>query len=205
MTEHTIPDSTLDTTVTADPQVGPEQHSGERKPRSLWNDAWDDLKHNPLFWISAVLIVIFVLMAAAPGLFTRTNPRACNLSAARHLPSAVHWFGTDVQGCDVYARTIYGARSSMLVGVLATLGTAILGTVIGLIAGFRGGWLDSLLSRLGDVFYAIPLLLGGIIILYTFPNRIGTPYIVIVLKVVGPSSSWDGPPSPGSCDPRCCR
>ena len=88
MTEHTIPDSTLGTTATSDPQVAPEQHSGERKPRSLWNDAWDDLKHNPLFWVSAVLIVIFVLMAAAPGLFTRTNPRACNLSAARHLPSA---------------------------------------------------------------------------------------------------------------------
>ena len=114
MTEHTIPDSTLDTTVTADPQVGPEQHSGERKPRSLWNDAWDDLKHNPLFWVSAVLIVIFVLMAAAPGLFTRTNPRACNLSAARHLPSAVHWFGTDVQGCDVYARTIYAVSYTHL-------------------------------------------------------------------------------------------
>lgn len=88
-------------------------------------------------------------------------------------------------GCDVYSRTVYGARSSILVGVLATLGTTILGAFIGLVAGFRGGWLDTLLSRTGDVFYAIPLLLGGIITLYTFPNEPGTPYLVMVLKVVG--------------------
>ncbi|NYO01869.1 ABC transporter permease subunit, partial [Salmonella enterica subsp. enterica serovar Typhimurium] len=63
--------------------------------------------------------------------------------------------------------------------------TTILGAFIGLVAGFRGGWLDTLLSRTGDVFYAIPLLLGRIIILYTFPNEPGTPYLVMVLKVVG--------------------
>ena len=131
------------------------------------------------------LIVIFLLMAAVPAIFTSKNPTDCNLSAARHIPSGVHWFGTDIQGCDVYARTVYGARSSILVGVLATLGTTLLGAFIGLIAGFRGGWLDTLLSRTGDVFYAIPLLLGGIIILYTFPNEPGTPYLVMVLKVVG--------------------
>lgn len=155
------------------------------KPRSLWTDAWDDLKRNPLFWVSSVLIVIFIVMAIAPQLFTSKNPEDCNLMVARHLPSRVHWFGTDVQGCDVYARTIYGARSSILVGVLATLGTTIIGSIIGLLAGFRGGWADTLLSRVGDIFYAIPLLLGGIIILYTFPNSTNTPYIVIVLKVVG--------------------
>lgn len=154
------------------------------KPRSLWSDAWYDLRRDPLFWISAVLIVVFILMALFPGLFTNKDPRQCDLSVARHIPSPAHWFGTDIQGCDVYARTIYGARSSILVGILATLGTAIIGSAVGLIAGFRGGWLDTLLSRTGDIFYAIPLLLGGIIILYTFPNQVGTPYIVVVLKVV---------------------
>jgi len=157
--------------------------SGTR-PRSLWTDAWSALRRDPLFWISAVLIVIFIVMALFPGVFTSKDPRACDLSAARHLPSPVHWFGTDVQGCDVYARTIYGARSSILVGSRSTLGTAIIGSRVGLVAGFRGGWIDTLLGRTGDIFYAIPLLLGGIIILYTFPNQVGTPYIVVVLKVV---------------------
>ncbi|GAE70016.1 dipeptide transport system permease protein DppC [Cutibacterium acnes JCM 18909] len=169
----------------ADPTPGENDVLGNSKPRSVWNDAWDSLERNPLFWISVTLIVVFLVMAAVPAIFTSKDPTDCNLSAARHIPSAVHWFGTDIQGCDVYSRTVYGARSSILVGVLATLGTTILGAFIGLVAGFRGGWLDTLLSRTGDVFYAIPLLLGGIIILYTFPNEPGTPYLVMVLKVVG--------------------
>ena len=156
----------------ADPTPGENDVLGNSKPRSVWNDAWDSLERNPLFWISVTLIVVFLVMAAVPAIFTSKDPTDCNLSAARHIPSAVHWFGTDIQGCDVYSRTVYGARSSILVGVLATLGTTILGAFIGLVAGFRGGWLDTLLSRTGDVFYAIPLLLGGIIILYTFPNPV---------------------------------
>ena len=169
----------------ADPTPGENNALDNSKPRSVWIDAWVCLQHNPLFWISVTLIVVFLTMAGVPAIFTSKDPTDCNLSAARHIPSAVHWFGTDIQGCDVYSRTVYGARSSILVGVLATLGTTILGAFIGLVAGFRGGWLDTLLSRIGDVFYAIPLLLGGIIILYTFPNEPGTPYLVMVLKIVG--------------------
>ena len=134
----------------ADPTPGENDVLGNSKPRSVWNDAWDSLERNPLFWISVTLIVVFLVMAAVPAIFTSKDPTDCNLSAARHIPSAVHWFGTDIQGCDVYSRTVYGARSSILVGVLATLGTTILGAFIGLVAGFRGGWLDTLLSRTGD-------------------------------------------------------
>ena len=105
------------------------------KPRSLWSDAWFDLRRNPLFWISGVLILIFIAMAVAPGLFTSKDPSSCDLASARHIPSNVHWFGTDIQGCDVYARTIYGARSSILVGLLATTATTVVGSIIGLIAG----------------------------------------------------------------------
>ena len=188
MTEPRMNLSSLDASgleVIADPMPGENDVLENSKPRSVWNDAWDSLKRNPLFWISVTLIVIFLVMAGAPAIFTSKDPTDCNLSAARHIPSAVHWFGTDIQGCDVYSRTVHGARSSILVGVLATLGTTILGAFIGLVAGFHGGWLDTLLSRTGDVFYAIPLLLGGIIILYTFPNEPGTPYLVMVLNVVG--------------------
>lgn len=123
----------------ADPTPGENDVLGNSKPRSVWNDAWDSLERNPLFWISVTLIVVFLVMAAVPAIFTSKDPTDCNLSAARHIPSAVHWFGTDIQGCDVYSRTVYGARSSILVGVLATLGTTILGAFIGLVAGFRGG------------------------------------------------------------------
>ena len=110
--------------ITTDPTGGPERplaapEKGE-KARSLGTDAWEELRHRPMFWISAALIVFFVLMAAFPQLFTSTDPTLADLSKAREAPSADAWFGRDGQGYDVYARTIYGARASILVGIFAT-------------------------------------------------------------------------------------
>lgn len=163
--------------------VGP---AGEAvRGRSLWANAWEELRRNPLFWISAVLIVVFVLMAVVPQLFTSKDPNLADLRLARQKPSGAAWFGRDSQGYDVYARTIYGARASILVGIFATAFTLVFGSFVGIVAGFFGGWVDAVLSRIGDIFFAIPLLLGGILILYTFPSDSSTPYLVIILKVVG--------------------
>ncbi|WP_204920209.1 ABC transporter permease [Microlunatus panaciterrae] len=151
---------------------------------SLWADAWRELRRKPFFWISLALILLFVVMAAFPQIFTSVDPYHADLAHAREKPSAKAIFGFDGQGYDVYARTIYGARSSILVGIFATLFTTLLGSVIGIVAGFFGGWADALLSRIGDMFFAIPLLLGGILILYTFPSDLNTPYLLVVGKVV---------------------
>ena len=151
--------------------------------RSLWSDAWKELKHKPLFWFSLVLIGLFIVMAAVPQLFTQTDPTVADLSKAREAPSGDAWFGRDGQGYDVYARTIYGARASILVGVLATLFTLVIGSVTGIIAGYRGGWIDAVISRLGEIFLGIPLLLGGILFLYVFPSDLETPLLVVVAKV----------------------
>ena len=152
--------------------------------RSLWVDAWYGMRRNPLFWVSAFLMVVFVTMAIAPGLFTSKDPLYCDLNMARLTPGPEAWFGYDLQGCDVYSRTIYGARASILVGVLASLFTAIVGVALGTTGGYLGNWLDTLLSRIADVFFAIPLLLGGILIMYTFKTDSETPYFVVVGKVV---------------------
>lgn len=133
--------------------------------RSLGADAWRSLRKNPLFWISAALILVFLTMAVAPGLFTNQDPTEGILGRSRQGPSGSHWFGTDGQGYDVYARTIYGARASILVGVLGMLGTLIFGSFFGLIAGYAGGLVDTLISRMGDIFFAIPLLLAGIVLI----------------------------------------
>ncbi len=154
------------------------------KGRSLWANAWIELRRNPMFWISAFLIVLFVTMAAFPQLFTDKDPYYADLRLARQPPSSEAWFGYDTQGYDVYARTIYGARASILVGVLTTLFTLVFGSAMGIVAGFFGGGVDAVLSRIGDIFFAIPLLLGGILVLFTFPSDLETPYLVVVLKVV---------------------
>ena len=138
---------------------------------SLWGDAWRTLRRNVFFLLGAVLMLVFLVMAVVPQLFTRTDPRACSLSRSREAPSAQAWFGFDVQGCDYYANVIYGARPSMTIGVLVVLGCLLIGTTLGALAGYYGGGVDSLLARFTDIFYGIPLLLGAFVILQVVPQR----------------------------------
>ncbi|MET7705505.1 ABC transporter permease [Micromonospora sp. NPDC005413] len=143
------------------------------KPRGLLGDAWRDLRRKPLFWISATLIVLFLLMAAFPALFAPGDAVNGSLSRSLNKASGDAWFGYDLQGRDVYARVIYGASASIQVAVLAVIGTLLLGGTMGIIAGYRGGWVDGLLSRIADVFFGLPFVLGAIVILTTF-NGSGT-------------------------------
>jgi len=150
--------------------------------RTRRGDAWRNLRRNPMFWISMVLIVIFAVMAIFPGLFTDTSPREAILADAREKPNSEEWFGRDSQGYDLYARCIYGARASILVGVFSALGTLLIGGFLGLFSGYASGWADSLISRIAEIFFAIPLILGAIIILTSLPDS--DVYLVVVFKVV---------------------
>lgn len=158
----------------------PAGSSGPLRPASLWGDAWDDLRRRPMFIGSALLISIFLLMSAFPRLFTSVDPfdaTTCLLGDARQGMSDLHWFGTDNLGCDVYARTVHGARNSIVVGVTTTVVTALVGGLLGLVAGFRGGAADTLLSRITEIFFAIPSILGALLILSIF--RTGDVWTVV--------------------------
>lgn len=179
-----MPEKTADkvelpeTTGTAPEATAPENGApASAKARSLWSDAWHDLRRNPLFLVSAVLILLLLVMAAAPSLFTSAAPRDADL--AKHYlqhPNWGHffapdWFGYDGQGRSIYARVVHGARASIMVGVGVTVLVTLLGTAVGMTAGYFGGWLDSVLSRITDVFMGIPYLLGALVILTTFAER----------------------------------
>ncbi|MFD6420012.1 ABC transporter permease [Streptomyces sp. NPDC060194] len=137
----------------------------EGKPRSLWSDAWHDLRRKPVFIISSLIILFLIVISIWPQLIASGNPLSCDLSKAQQGSQPGHPFGFNGQGCDVYTRTVYGARASVTVGVCATLGVAIVGSVLGGLAGFFGGGWDAVLSRLTDVFFAIPVVLGGLVLL----------------------------------------
>ncbi len=141
------------------------------KARSLWQDAWRDLRTSWIFWISVAIIALLIVMAIVPGLFTSVNPLDCNAANSQAGSAPGHPFGFDTQGCDVYSRVVYGTRDSLTIGVFATLGTTLLGGVLGGLAGFYGGWLDAILSRITDIFFGIPLLLGGIVVLSAFTGQ----------------------------------
>jgi oligopeptide transport system permease protein len=142
-------------------------------PESQWREAWKRLRKSPLFWLASVIILVLAVMVAFPTLFTNVDPYAPDagkLSNQFAPPSEGHPFGYNFQGADIWARTVYGARASTAVGVLATLFTVLLGIISGAIAGFYGGVIDTLVSRLSDIFFSIPLLLGAIVVISVINN-----------------------------------
>ncbi len=153
-------------------------------PRSLGRDAWEQLRSSPVVLVAMVLIAILVTMAIFPGLFTNRDPSQCNISLTREKPSGDAWFGRTVQGCDVYARTIYGARASIVVGVLAASAVFAIGVLAGMLAGYFGGAIDAVISRLADIFFGIPFVLGAIIVLTAFPSGSENAFWLPVAKVV---------------------
>ena len=152
---------------------------------SMWADAWRTLRKNPLFIISGLLIIFIVFVALFPSVLTKQNPNYCTLDNSLDPASAGHPFGFDLQGCDVYSRVVYGTRTSLSVGVFATLQVVLLGTLIGAIAGFFGGWVDAVLSRLTDIFLALPILLGAIVVLQMFKTSSSIWKIILVMTLFG--------------------
>ncbi|MFF7135170.1 ABC transporter permease [Streptomyces sp. NPDC008196] len=169
--------------------TGPDGSGPSEKPRSLWSDAWRDLRRNPVFLISALVIIFLVVISLWPSLIASGNPLKCDLSKAQEGSQPGHPFGFDGQGCDVYTRTVYGARTSVTVGVCATLGVAILGSILGGLAGFFGGAWDSLLSRLTDIFFAIPVVLGGLVLLSVVTSSTVWPVIGFMVLLGWPQIS----------------
>lgn len=165
--------------------TGPEhRETGPGKPRSLWSDAWRDLRRRPLFIIAGVIIALLVVIALFPSWFTSVDPNHKDLDYFRQPPSADAWFGYDGQGRDVYARVIYGTRWTLLVGVSASVLTVLTGALFGILAGFFGGWVDGLMSRIGEIFFGLPFVLGAIVILNLVRNAEITGALPIVFAVV---------------------
>jgi oligopeptide transport system permease protein len=152
-----------------------EMHGGS----GFWRDTWRALSRRPQFVVSAVLIGLVVVVAVFPWLFTAADPGYADPDQSLLGPSAAHWFGTDLQGHDIYARTIYGARASIIVGLGATLLVFVVGGSLGALAGFYGGWLDAIVSRVADVFFAVPLLLAAIVLMQVMHHR--TVWTVIAI------------------------
>lgn len=159
-------------------------------PLSLWADAWRNLRKQPLFLISAFLILVVIIVALFPQWFTSIDPRlssSCNLAYSLNPAAPGHPLGFNQQGCDIYARMIYGTRASLMVGIFTTIGVLIIGGTMGALAGYYGGWMDAILARLGDIFFALPMILGAIVLkqLPVFRDSDNVLTVVFILIVFG--------------------
>jgi ABC-type dipeptide/oligopeptide/nickel transport system permease subunit len=132
-------------------------------------------------WIGVAVVVLMVLAALLAPLVARHDPTAIDLAGQLRAPSAEHWLGTDVQGRDVWARLVYGARISLAVGIVSQGIALFLGVTLGLVAGFYGRWVDDVVMRLADVTLAFPTLLLLIAMVAALEPSIGVVFATIGL------------------------
>lgn len=135
------------------------------------------------------LVLIFVLTVSAlfAPWITGYSPYQVQIENITAPPSWDHFFGTDDLGRDLFSRVVYGSRISLLVGVIATLIAVAVGSAIGIVAGFYGGWVDSLLMRTTDIVLAFPTALFAIAVMAVFENP-SIDKVFLVLGLIG----WPG-------------
>jgi oligopeptide transport system permease protein len=176
-------------------------------PQSQWDLAWRRLRRNKAALIGGVIVLLYLLIAVFAPVIAVHNPIADFGATKSFLPP--FWqstspagktfdpefpLGTDQQGRDVLSRILYGTRTSIVAGVLPVTIVVLVGTVLGFVSGLRGGFIDNLLMRVTDIFYAIPTELFLILIMVTLGNTQfgkagnGVPLFLISVAVV----SWSG-------------
>ncbi len=143
---------------------------------ALWADVWYRLRHNKMAMVGLVIIVVLVLVAIFAPWLAPQDPLYSPLydqnatpqekaESVKQPPSRRHWLGTDDLGRDILSRLIYGSRVSVEVGIVAVLISLVIGLFFGALAGYFGGWGDSVIMRSADIFFAFPTVLGAIAIM----------------------------------------
>ncbi len=152
-----------------------------RPATTYWQDAWRRLKENKLA-MAGLAVILFIALAAAFGpLFSPYSYSGQVLADANHPPSAQHWFGTDNLGRDLFTRVLYGARISLSIGIVASLINLTIGVVYGGISGYFGGRVDSVMMRIVDILYGIPLLLFVILLMVVLKPGLTNIFIALGL------------------------
>ena len=137
------------------------------------------IKNNKLNFISLVLIILLVYIAIFDPIIAPYNPYAQNLKDRLLSPDFIHILGTDELGRDVFSRLIYGMRISLTVGLLPTFISMLIGSILGLVAGYYGGKIDFLIMRIADIILAFPSLLFAMVVMYTMGGGLINIFIAL--------------------------
>jgi peptide/nickel transport system permease protein len=177
--------TTTTTTSEAEAEAAPSRIEG----RSPWLLAWRRLRRDRVAMFSLAIILLICLVAVFAPVFAAITGHPPNEQYRQtgltpdglpRPPDSTFWFGTDDLGRDVFVRVAYGARISLAVGVLATLLTVAVGVIVGLAAGFLGGWVDTVLARLIDIVLSLPFLLTAIALV-----SLSGPSLTLTVLVIG--------------------
>lgn len=148
----------------------------------MMNRRFDIMKRKFLsdkgMWLAAAFLLL-VIIASVTINYTGLDPEAINVKNMFGEPSSKHWFGTDELGRDYFARVLYGARVSLIVGILAMVTSVVIGVTVGMISGYFGGIVDSICMRVVDIFCAIPWIIMVTVISMLFKRGLASIIIVI--------------------------
>ncbi|HEU5103047.1 MAG TPA: nickel transporter permease [Roseiflexaceae bacterium] len=134
----------------------------DQAPTITFSTRWRQLANalrQPAIGVGVAVMLLFVLAALVAPLAAPYNPLTPSIQSSLKAPSAGHLFGTDKLGRDIFSRILYGARISLFVGLSVVLISASVGTLLGVLAGYLGGWADEALMRITDIFFAFPALI----------------------------------------------
>ncbi|MGT8904703.1 ABC transporter permease [Bacillus safensis] len=164
----------------AQKELEPPQPKGERS-QSLILESMKQFFQHKLAVIGSVIVFLFLILAIFAPLIAPYGINEQSLGERFSAPSAAHWFGTDDFGRDIFSRVVHGARISLWVGFFSVLGSVILGTLLGLIAGYGGRVLDAVISRLFDILLAFPSILLAIAIVSILGPSLQNALIAIAI------------------------
>lgn len=140
---------------------------------------WKLLLGNPLTVISALVLLVVVVVAIGGPLLAPYGVNSIDVMNALKAPSAAHWFGTDDLGRDVFSRVLVATRTSLQIAVVSVAFAFIVGVLVGVVSGYRGGWLDTVLMRVVDVMFAFPVLLLALAIVAILAPGMATTMLAI--------------------------
>jgi peptide/nickel transport system permease protein len=161
--------------------VQPEVNMKAPKNLSPWAIARKKFVKNKLAMISLAFMIVITLLAIFAPLLTKADITRIDYMAMNAAPSSEHWFGTDTNGRDVFARTLYGGRTSLLVGVACTTLVILIGTLIGSIAGYYGGKVDQFLMRFTDFVLNFPLIVFVVVLNTILIGKISGVWTLILV------------------------
>jgi len=153
----------------------------EEKVVGPWKEAWRTFKKNKSAMVGLGIVVFFIMLAVVGPFIAPQGTDDQNLSIRLQAPSSEFWFGTDDLGRDVLSRILHGAQLSLTVGLTAVLMSAVIGSFLGIIAGFYGKWVDTIISRIFDIMLAFPSILLAIAIVSILGPSLRNALIAIAI------------------------
>jgi oligopeptide transport system permease protein len=150
-----------------------------RPSTTYGQDAWRRLKKNKMAMVGLCMIMFILALAVVGPWLTHMSYSDQNLEKANLPPDSEHWFGTDNLGRDILVRVLYGARISLAIGIVASSINLIIGVIYGGISGFFGGRIDSIMMRIVDILYSIPVLLYVILLMVVLEPGLTNIFIAL--------------------------